>query len=97
MSAFDDLKELFEKAGPPPPGMQEKESGPRNEQEFRDSVRAIAKTLPDDQITHLIRTYGQIADRDKTELQKDMLYDLRNELLARNGGPPAPSPSPGHP
>lgn len=94
MSAVDDLKDLFERVGRPPPGMQEKEEGPTNEAEFRTTVRAIAKTLPDDQITHLIRTFDAPSDREKSELQKAMLYDLRAELQARQHPGPSPSPSP---
>lgn len=93
MSAIDELISLYRSASRPPPGMLEPE-GPTNENEFRDRVKAIARTLPDDQLSQVIKAYQEIPFDQRSALQHDLLNDLGNELHSRTSPGPSPSPSP---
>jgi len=95
MSAMDKLLNLYHSVGRPIPGQEQPEHGPRDEGEFRQTVRAIAKTLPDDQLSQVIKAYDAVPRNERTPLQQDLLKELGDELHSRTVEKPSPSPSPG--
>ncbi|NGQ89930.1 hypothetical protein G5V65_03405 [Rhodobacter sp. HX-7-19] len=96
MSAMQELLNLYHSVGRPVPGQEQAEHGPRDEGEFRQTVRAIARTLPDDQLSQVIKAYGAVPPNERTSLQQDLLKELGDELHSRTVPNPSPSPSPGN-
>lgn len=94
MSAMEKLLTLYQSVGRPIPGLERPEQGPTNENEFRTTVRAIARTLPDDQLSQVIKAYNAVPQNERTSLQQDLLKELGDELHSRTSPGPTPSPSP---